>query len=331
MLRSLETLALMLIVAAPVGAAEGVLEINQTCAVQTGCFAGDSPGFPVSISAPGSYRLTSDLFLAQDVLHIEITSGYVTLDLQGFEVAGPVTCSGLPPSCSAVSAGEGIRVDSTVRHHVVVRNGTVRGTNGGAIGLGERATIEDVHVDDISGGGIAVGDFSTVQRTTVVSIRFTAIYLGDSSRAIDNVVVAAGFSGIQCEEGCVVSGNSVANTSNAGIDVAEGSSVRGNTVRDSLQGINASGGTLVTQNSIRGSVSTAIVANAGSLVTENVLRENQADALRCFPQTVPATTRYGNNVMTANNGTTDAVDGDQGIEHCLPLGANHCGTNLSCP
>jgi hypothetical protein len=51
-------------------AAEGIAEINQTCAVQTGCFAGDSPGFPVTIdgSAGGSYRLTSDLSVADPSL-----------------------------------------------------------------------------------------------------------------------------------------------------------------------------------------------------------------------------------------------------------------------
>ena len=41
----------------------GVLEINQACAVHTGCFSGDDPGLPVTIdsSAGRSYRLTSDL------------------------------------------------------------------------------------------------------------------------------------------------------------------------------------------------------------------------------------------------------------------------------
>ena len=30
-------------------ASDGVLEINQTCATQTGCFPGDSAGFPVTL------------------------------------------------------------------------------------------------------------------------------------------------------------------------------------------------------------------------------------------------------------------------------------------
>jgi hypothetical protein len=45
---------LLLLFATPALAVDGVLEINQTCAVQTGCFSGDTAGFPVTISASGA-------------------------------------------------------------------------------------------------------------------------------------------------------------------------------------------------------------------------------------------------------------------------------------
>ncbi len=56
---------LLLALAGPALAVDGVAEINQTCAVQTGCFSGDTAGYPVSIegSAGRSYRLTSDLVI----------------------------------------------------------------------------------------------------------------------------------------------------------------------------------------------------------------------------------------------------------------------------
>lgn len=57
----LSLLTLIVTFATPAFAVDGVLEINQTCAVQTGCFSGDTPGFPVTINATGSYRLTSNL------------------------------------------------------------------------------------------------------------------------------------------------------------------------------------------------------------------------------------------------------------------------------
>ncbi len=54
------SLTLILALATSAFATDGVLEINQTCAVQTGCFAGDTAGFPVEIDVAGSYRLTSN-------------------------------------------------------------------------------------------------------------------------------------------------------------------------------------------------------------------------------------------------------------------------------
>ena len=77
---------LTLALALPVFAGDGVLEINQTCAA-TGCFAGDAAGFPVTISASGSYRLTGDLTPSQGSA-VSITAPHVTFDLSGFELIG---------------------------------------------------------------------------------------------------------------------------------------------------------------------------------------------------------------------------------------------------
>ena len=60
-MRVLLNLLLFLALPSPALADDGVLGINATCAVQTGRFAGDTPGYPVTLSQPGSYRLTSNL------------------------------------------------------------------------------------------------------------------------------------------------------------------------------------------------------------------------------------------------------------------------------
>lgn len=55
------------ILLAPAGqalAAEGVIQINQARALAGGVTPGDEPGFPVTISQPGSYRLTGNLTTA---------------------------------------------------------------------------------------------------------------------------------------------------------------------------------------------------------------------------------------------------------------------------
>ena len=50
MTRILLLVAVMLWLAPAAGAVDGVLEINQACAVHTGCFSGDDPGLPVTIA-----------------------------------------------------------------------------------------------------------------------------------------------------------------------------------------------------------------------------------------------------------------------------------------
>jgi hypothetical protein len=52
----------LVFISASVTAADGRYEINQTCAEQTGCFPGDSPGFPITIEGSGSYIFTGSLY-----------------------------------------------------------------------------------------------------------------------------------------------------------------------------------------------------------------------------------------------------------------------------
>jgi hypothetical protein len=74
---------LILVWAAPVHAVDGVNEINQVRAAAGGIAPGDAAGFPVTIDAPGSYRLTSNLDLRgeptpEDAVGIRVTADDVT-------------------------------------------------------------------------------------------------------------------------------------------------------------------------------------------------------------------------------------------------------------
>ncbi len=141
-------LATGLLCAAGVHASDGLLEINQACAVNSGCFTGDVPGFPVTITTAGSYLLTGNLSVASGEGAIVATVAGVQLDLNGFEVAGGGSCSATIDNVSnrlaSVScfgtAGFGVGgVDS-------VRNGTVRGF---FIGI-NAATSLTLHVDGVA-------------------------------------------------------------------------------------------------------------------------------------------------------------------------------------
>jgi len=137
--RSVSTALAAAIIAAsavPAQAGEGVIQINQAKALAGGVTAGDGAGFPVTISAPGSYRLTGDLTVPNaNTNAVSITADSVTLDLNGFSIAGPTTCTYSYPNvtCGGTEGtGTGV-VAATSR--VTVRNGRVRGMGSDAIEL----------------------------------------------------------------------------------------------------------------------------------------------------------------------------------------------------
>ena len=79
----------------PARAADGRIEINQASAMLGGVTPGDAPGFPISITRPGSYVLTGNLVVTDTSLDgFDIRVGMVTLDLNGHELVGPQLCTG---------------------------------------------------------------------------------------------------------------------------------------------------------------------------------------------------------------------------------------------
>src|SRR6476646_11727515 len=57
---------------------------------------------------------------------IQITANNVTLDLNGFTISGPITCTtGLPFKCSTTGTGIGIQDPTRSRSNITMRNGTV--------------------------------------------------------------------------------------------------------------------------------------------------------------------------------------------------------------
>ena len=105
--RTVVALLVMVVFSTPAGAVDGVIEINQASALAGNVAIGDStPGFPVTLTAPGSYRLTSNLAVANAATNvIEITGNDVTLDLNGFTIQGPVVCGGTPLLCNNPGGG----------------------------------------------------------------------------------------------------------------------------------------------------------------------------------------------------------------------------------
>src|SRR5512139_2763385 len=158
-------LLLGMALAAPVRAVDGVIEINQAKAKVGGVTPGDTPLFPVTISQPGSYRLTSNLDVtdasarpngtaAENTTAIQVTADNVTIDLNGFMIKGPTVCSGHPLTCSPTGSGLGIAAPAAAGSAVM--NGTVQGMGSTGVRLHPDLGSQAEKVRAVSNGFLSI-------------------------------------------------------------------------------------------------------------------------------------------------------------------------------
>jgi hypothetical protein len=134
-------------------ASDGRLEINQAC-VANGCFPGDLPGLPVETQSDQSYVMTSNLAVGSGAVGVTLGSGS-TLDLNGFTIAGNVTCPSTPASCSQQGTNGGGVIAG---ERSVVKHGTIRGISSFGIRGGNFVRVEDMSIEQNAAGGIAASD-----------------------------------------------------------------------------------------------------------------------------------------------------------------------------
>jgi hypothetical protein len=202
------------------GAAGGVIAIDQAKAEAGGVTSGDAPGFPVTLSQPGSYRLMSNLTVTSPNVHaIEVTSNDVTLDLNGFVIQGPVTCMGGSPAtitCSPASNAAGVFAWN--KHLVNVRNGTIRGFGVGVYGS-YFGRLEDLRIAHVTEMGLNAGNATQVNNNIVyMSAGYGILGYGDFR---NNAVYFTKLDGIRAGFGSLVIGNRVSQVGQYGI-YAEG-------------------------------------------------------------------------------------------------------------
>jgi hypothetical protein len=161
---------LLLLFATPALAVDGVLEINQTCAVSTGCFSGDTAGFPVTITASGSYRLTSNLRRtiqlggSQNAHFIEISADDVSVDLGGFLISCATILGG---SCSGSGSGVEVADGNNIRG-ARVSNGSISGMAAHGVLLGPQAQVTSLRSRGNGQTGISVNAGSIVSGNTTL-------------------------------------------------------------------------------------------------------------------------------------------------------------------
>lgn len=136
-------------------ATDGVIEINQAKALAGGVTPGDAAGFPVTLGASGSYRLTSNLDLtflgpgvAENTTAIQVSglNTVATIDLNGFAILGPTFCTA---TCAPTGTGQGVSAGSSDQT-ITLRNGVIRGMGGEGTGF-FAALVENVTAEHNGG------------------------------------------------------------------------------------------------------------------------------------------------------------------------------------
>jgi hypothetical protein len=200
MLRAIASLSLIVgafLLTAPY--AEAQQSISHARALAGNVTPGDAPGYPVTISVAGSFVLSSNLAPPGTCgAHgIDITSGYVNINLNGFAIVGPAT-----------NCADGVRSSGWF---TTVTNGNVSGFSVGLRLQGFGNRIERVEAHSNRGTGIQVG------ATSIIT---------DSS-AVHNQ------DGISAGSGALLLRNT-ASSNQRGIVAGPGSNLLQNTARDNL-------------------------------------------------------------------------------------------------
>ena len=266
MVRSLALSVLLLLALATIGPSracgdDGVMEINQAGALAGGITPEDAPGFPVTLDRAGSYRLTSNLDYASYPDHggLWIRASGVVLDLNGFTIRGPVTCSSAASepwvsTCSNGASGASIAIDEGLRVYPTIRNGTIAGSSGTGVFCRSGCVLEDLLVRESETRGVFVAQ-GTIRRV----------------RSFHNggpgfVIYQSAAKEIQAE-------------GNAGFGIFG----NGSSIADAGSYNNASAGIRIQNTIVTGSVSygneVGLTGNGASRVRENVLLGNRGDSL----------------------------------------------------
>jgi hypothetical protein len=198
-------------------AVDGIILIDQARAMAGGITPGDGPGFPISLTQPGSYRLSGNLNVPANAPGITISTSGVTLDLNGFQIAGS-------------NAGTGIFA-AFAHRGITVRNGSVTRFVKGIDLNGNLSAVHGVRAFANTDVGIEVGAGATLTGNTVQD-NGVGIHAGQSAVVRDNLAFFNRSTGIELEQFSVVTGNASNFNGNVGLEVGCPSSVSSNVAQE---------------------------------------------------------------------------------------------------
>ena len=173
--------ALALLAASPSHAVtnqDGQVLITQAAVNAGNITPGDTPGFPVTISVGGSYRLASNLVVTSLVNGIEVRANEVSIDMGGFTLAG---------------SGAGRNGITSFNRTLRISNGNVRGfLNDGIRSVATFLTVDRMIVTGNGRHGVNADDTGA----TPEAVSFASV---TDSRITNNIS-----SGVTCTNHCLV-------------------------------------------------------------------------------------------------------------------------------
>jgi hypothetical protein len=293
---------------------DGVVLIDQQRAERGNVTPGDAPGFPVTISKPGQYRLVGNLTVPDaDTVAIEITSlEPVALDLNGLAILGSTRCTVPPVSCAPLGAGRGVLA---VSGPVSIANGAIQGMGSQGIHAQSELRVERVQLMHngaeaihapaasliglntvkLNGRGGIVVSGGVVRANLVSDNGGDGIRIGNAGTADANTVTGNAGTGIASGDAGAVNGNAVNGNGSGGIVTGVRSAVDGNTANHNARdGIAAGPGSAVNGNSVNGNGAAGIAAGDASAVNGNAANGNAADGIRVNRGTVTGNTANDN-------------------------------------
>jgi parallel beta-helix repeat protein len=216
-------------------------EVEPRIAINATNTPGDANSL-FKIIQPGSYYLTGNITGAANKHGIEIAASGVTLDLNGFDLAG----------VAGMGSFDGVSATVANLRNIAVVNGSVRNWGRDGVNLGTVAVtgcrIEGVRADGNVRAGVYAGVRSQIANCSGGGGQYGV--LADDGSTLSNCSASGNTSvGISADEGCLVSYCSAYQNSGDGIFASAGSTVERCTARNNtLRGIVCSSGCTIREN-----------------------------------------------------------------------------------
>ncbi|NBB91840.1 MAG: hypothetical protein GVY32_01565 [Gammaproteobacteria bacterium] len=299
---------LALVLAAPAGADEGRLEINQACAAGDGCFAGDDPGFPVEITQAGSYVLTGGLDVPAETTGIALSVNDVHIDLNGMRIAGPVTCEGSPVTSCTSETGTHHGIDGDNVNDISIRHGRLSGFSGHGIILGEGSLLREVTLSENGFHGAVIYEGSRV-------------HVSRASRNLN--------SGFDVRGEGVVRDSTANHNGGSGIDAFNAARILGSHAQfNGDVGIRVGRGSVVSNVTVHSNDEEGVFTGGSSLIRDSSIVDNADEGVYCTSGINPPFESLVKDVVLDGNN-----DGGPQFSapECVPVGDNLCGTDTNCP